>query len=616
MYMSETSVATEIKLPNKLAGKNLLKMYPFSKSKAVKDVSHDQQIRCLSYLPLCKTKSPYAKSLYFKQTDKALVVNHIEKYLLHCPSLTTLTVQKELVNVEGFSNIARCFLFSPSLSALTFRGKKSALQDDIETNAKSFARRCLALCKELNVLKLTYLKVVNLPPLPNLEEIDLSHNNISDEALSGLVEGLGSCQYLKKVKLDYNSLSTWGDFLPFLPNLEEINLSYNNIRDEALSGLAKGLFSSESLTTVNLTHNEISNKGALLLLLQGRHKQLQLTIGMNEISGDLVSLLCNLRDTSEVTKLDLMKNRYLCTSDVHLLLQFLPQLPNLQELALCVSCQGEEEAEHINQLYGVRHLLKKLKLKDCSLENMIKLSTQMFQHLTLLEAIDLSNNAISDEAVPGLVEGLGSCQNLKKVNFNYNRLHNRGDFLPPLPNLEEIDLIGNVISDEAVPGLAGGLVSCQKLKKVHLSENKMSDVGELINTFINLPILTRVDIAFNSIRDESLPAIHVAAWLKVSTAVETVRLDNNGFSAEGVRDFVRTMKGKAYWRHFGVLLYDGSLADVGESVESGGEGALREEQQWERLRGDTGLIYVKARQLTVWIDHKGPRSNNTQLASP
>ncbi|KAI8489427.1 positive regulation of MHC class I biosynthetic process [Branchiostoma belcheri] len=432
----------------------------------------------------------------------------------------------------------------------------------------------------------------SLPPLPNLEEIDLSYIFISDEAVPNLTEGLGSCQNLKKVNLSYNDLFDRGDFLPPLPNLEEIDLSHNNISDDAVPGLAKGLSSCENLKTVDLFKNDISNKGALLLLLQGLHKQLQLENEGNEISSDLESLLSFRKDVG----------------------QFLPQLPNQQELALCVSCQGEEEAEHIKGLYGLRHLLKKLKLKDWSLANMIKLSNQMLQHLLLLEEIDLSWNDISDEAVPGLAECLGSCQNLLTVNLSHNKLSDRGDFLPPLPNLEEIDLSHNAISDEAVPGLAEGLGSCQNLTKVDLECNMLSDVREVMKAFINLPNLTHVLIDNNSIRDESLPAI--AAWLKVRTAVEKVYLYANRFSADGVRDFVRTMKGKAYRWFSDDLLYDGSLADVGEAVEAGGEGARREEQQWERLRRETGLIDVKVRQLTVEINHKGYRSTNTQLSSP
>ncbi|CAH1271047.1 Hypp4542 [Branchiostoma lanceolatum] len=125
----------------------------------------------------------------------------------------------------------------------------------------------------------------------------------------------------------------------------------------------------------------------------------------------------------------------------------------------------------------------------------------------------------------------------------------------------------------------------------------------LIPAFISLPILTSIDIAHNSISDESLPII--ADWLKFKTDMELVDLCGNRFNAEGVRDFVRTMKGQAYT--CGTLLYDDSQVDVSKAVESGGEGVQREEQQWERFRRETDLINVKVKQLTVLIDHTGPR---------
>ncbi|KAI8511884.1 hypothetical protein Bbelb_109840 [Branchiostoma belcheri] len=384
-----------------------------------------------------------------------------------------------------------------------------------------------------------------LPSLPNLEEIDLSHHAISDEAVPGLAESLGSCQNLKKVNLSYNKLSDRGDFLPPLPNLKEIDLSNNAISDETVPGLAEGLGSCQNLKKVNLSYNKLHNRG-----------------------------------------------------------DFLPPLPNLEEIGLSWNAISDVAMPGLTEGLGSCQNLKKVNLSH----NKLSGRGDFLPPLPNLEKIDLSWNAISDVAVPGLTEGLGSCQNLKKVNLSGNKLSDRGDFLTPLPNLEEIDLGHNNISDVAVPGLAEGLGSCQKLKKVVLHFNKLADVGELMNAFINLPILTQVDIQYNSIRDESLPAI--AAWLKVSTAVEKVRLEYNRFSAEGVRDFVRTMKGKAYSDgcFSDILLYDGSLADVGEAVQAGGEGARREEQQWGRLRSWLRLIKVKVGQLTVLISHEGTRS--------
>eukprot|EP00058_Branchiostoma_floridae_P003830 XP_002589318.1 hypothetical protein BRAFLDRAFT_77771 [Branchiostoma floridae] len=571
------------------------------------------------------------------------------------PALKTLQLTLRDCSLDKMTRLMTLLLKQfPLLEAINLNGS------DITDEKVPALVEGLASCQKLKKVNLSHNKLSDrgdfLPPLPNLEEIDLSYNDISDESVSDLAEGLGSCQKLKKVNLSHNKLSDRGDFLPRLPNLEEIDLSCNDISDESVSDLAEGFGSCQNLKHVLLTSNTISNKGALLLLVQDQCQHMQVETAGNNISDDLEFLLRSRQTASQVQKLFLMPVNCIFRTvpalpftAVNHLLQFLPQLPNLQELAVCVSCQGEGDAELIDQLYDVQPTLKilKLKLMDCSIDKIRRLLTVLLKRLPLLEAIDLrtsgisdetasalaeglavcqnlkkvnlsynklsnrgdflpplpnlekiylSHNAISDEAVPGLAEGLGSCQNLKKVNLSYNKLSNRGDFLPPLPNLEEIDLSFNAISDEAVPGLAEGLGSFQNLKTVNLSYNMMSDVGGVIEAFVNLPFLTHVYIGDNSLRDESLPAI--AAWLKVRSDVESVWLRGNSFSAEGVRDFVRTMKGKAYRPFSDDLLYD-SQADVGEAVESGGEDVRREEQQWKELRRKTDLIRVEVGQLKL-----------------
>ncbi|XP_078664043.1 uncharacterized protein LOC144907111 [Branchiostoma floridae x Branchiostoma belcheri] len=437
----------------------------------------------------------------------------------------------------------------------------------------------LGSCQNLKKVNLSHNKLSDrgdfLPPLPNLEEIDLSYSAISDKAVPGLAEGLGSCQSLKKVDLSHNKLSDRGDFLPPLPNLEEIDLSHNAISDEAMPGLAEGLGSCQNLKKVNLSHNKLSDRVDLPPLPNLE----EIDLSHNVISDEAMPGLAEgLGSCKNLKKVDLSHNKLSDRGD------FLPPLPNLEEIDLSHNAISDEAMPGLAEGLGSCQNLKKVNLSHNKLSDRVDLPP-----LPNLEEIDLSHNAISDEAMPGLAEGLGSCQNLKKVNLSHNKLSDRVD-LPPLPNLEEIDLSNNAISDEAVPGLAEGLGSFHNLKKVDLRHNKLSNVGDLMKAFTNLPILTRVDIQYNSIHDESLPVI--AAWLKVSTAVEEVWLYDNRFSAEGVRDFVRTMKGKAYtWNDD--LLYDGNLADVGEAVESGGEGARREEQQWVRLRGETFLINVK-----------------------
>eukprot|EP00058_Branchiostoma_floridae_P022284 XP_002607774.1 hypothetical protein BRAFLDRAFT_64173 [Branchiostoma floridae] len=93
------------------------------------------------------------------------------------------------------------------------------------------------------------------------------------------------------------------------------------------------------------------------------------------------------------------------------------------------------------------------------------------------------------------------------------------------------------------------------------------------------------------------------AWLNHTIAMKEIKLHYNKFSAEGVRDFVEIIKGRAHRLLSDELLYDGT-----QGVESVGENVWWGEQQLEKLRRERGLIVVKVGQLTVRISHEGTRS--------
>ncbi|XP_035664864.1 uncharacterized protein LOC118408285 [Branchiostoma floridae] len=821
--ISKKSIITKIQLPNNIKSEDLQNMYPFCRRGSPQSISHNHQIRCLSYLLLFPTDTTDVDTLNFKRTDSVLQVKHIQKYLLCSPSLQALSIKKEGINSKAFIEIAQYFLFTPSLTSLAVRCNRIWTQE-MKTNA----RRCLASCRNLKIVKLPYFLVVEMPfqhcleeidlshnylgreevpglaeslgffqdlkrldlsynnltgsgdflpalpklrvinlshnslrdksvsnladgfrscqnlkkinlshnkfskrghllkSLPNLEEIDLSHNALRGEAVPGITEGLGSCRNLMKVNLSHNGFPINEGFLPSLPKLEEIDLSHNDIIDVEVSRIAKGLDLCENLKTVNLTNNKISNKGALLLLLLERCKQLQVDISGNNISDDIVSLLEKRTDASQVVKLHLSAENTeagvvpLSVATVTLLQEFLPQMSKLEEIDLSGGSIVDAASPCLAEGLASCQNLKKLNLSH----NELSCRGDFLPSLPNLEEIDLSHNTINDEAVPGLAKGLGLCPKLNKVDLSFNRLLNKGalllllqqtstqllkieiagndvseklrhlllnrprsrtevkkfdlmhtgildnvttfsvtealillQFLSQLTNmeelalcvsyqedrgyehisqlnedphplkklrlslrgwsvgtamlltkmfqqfslLEEVDLSGSDIGDVAVHGLTEALTSCQNLRKVDLSHNRLVDVGALIESFSKLAKLSNVYIDTNAIDDNTLPII--AAWLNHTIAMKEIKLHYNKFSAEGVRDFVEIIKGRAQRLLSDELLYDGT-----QGVESDGENVWWGEQQLEKLRRERGLIVVKVGQLTVRISHEGNRS--------
>ncbi|XP_078577389.1 uncharacterized protein LOC144862614 isoform X2 [Branchiostoma floridae x Branchiostoma japonicum] len=676
LFMSKTPSITEITLPNIMTCKNLVKLYPIGKHGVAINISPPDEMRCLSYIPLFQTKYSNAdvqmeqidlmyQILYFTRCDRGLRVDDIQRCLLYCPSLRALSIQKTEIDTTAFSEIVPYLLFTPSLNTLAVRCNSTSLTKSVREKPKSDLRhdhvggeegrdlakypdstrnmnevinscpgdgvfllqlpssgeidpsydeisddtvpdlvKGLAACQNLKRMTVSWKKPSVrkdfLPPLPCLEEIDLSHNAITDEAVPGLAKFFGSCQNLKKVDLSYNNFSIREDFLPPLPFLEEIDLSHNAITDEAVPGLAKFFGSCQNLKKVDLSYNKLS-----IDFLPPLPNLEEIDLSHNSFCDNAAPGLAKcLGACRNLKRLNLSWNKLLNTIG-----DFILPLPSLEEINLshnAISCKTTPGlAEGLRSCQN----LNKLNLSH----NKLCCRLNLLPFLPYLEEIDLSHNVINDDAMLGLAEVFGLCQKLKKVNLSCNKLSEMGYVLPSLPNLEEINISHNDIDYIAGPGLSIFLSSCKNLRKVDLGFNRLSDVVEMIEALINLPILTHVYIPGNIITDKTLPTI--AAWLKASTSVEIVWLSSNRFSAEGVRDFIRTMRAKAY-RLSDDLLYDGNKACEDEAMDSGGENVRGQEQHWKGLKKEKDLMIVKIGQLRVWIDHRGHMSRNAQQMSP
>eukprot|EP00058_Branchiostoma_floridae_P003833 XP_002589321.1 hypothetical protein BRAFLDRAFT_77774 [Branchiostoma floridae] len=569
-------------------------------------------------------RNAHEEGIWFVKNDLKITAQTIQQYLQFGQSLKKITIRSNKFSAGTFGDLSKSLFFIPNVTALVVALKEVNNEDMkqimivlsclhkfkhvdvtdyrsvrrwpgccLSVRSESFTLQCkvppnvwqcifLLLPSDTRELVIEGRKWLDgdPPPTPNyasvmklassfsrlerLTKLDLKFLNATAVEWLTLFQGLPL--------LPATTTSVEGERVKGFPSITILGCSYCNLTSKEILSLTEQLPDLRNLKEIDLSHNYISDEAVF-----------------------------GLGSCQNLRKVNLSFNKLSDRGD------FLPPLPSLEEIDLSHNAISDEAVPGLAEGLASCQKLKKVNLSHNKLSD----RGDFLPSLPNLEEIDLSHNAISDEAVSGLAEGLGPCQNLKKVNLSYNKLSDRGDFLPPLPNLEEIDFSNNAFCNEAVPGLAEGLGLCQNLKKVNLNYNKLSKVRELAASFINLPILTLVDIQYNAISDESLPAI--AAWLKVRTDVERVNLWGNRFSAEGVRDFVRTVKGKAYINREDTLLYDGIQADVGGAVESGGEDVRREEQQWEKLRRETDWIRVKVGQLWVWIDHKGRRSNSLHL---
>jgi len=286
--------------------------------------------------------------------------------------------------------------------------------------------------EELNLYSNEIIDIFPLLSLPKLSKLDLGRNKIDNfksvSKMTNLAElklgyskifrppYLGRLKKLKVLNLSSNDIY-YTDFIWALsPNLEELNLNGNNIKDisdlTCLSGLKK----------LVLSRNNLKDLSPLADLTFLEYLNLYWNKGIVDFT-PLASLI-NLR------KLDLGE---LPINDV----SFLENLTNLEELDISHINRSEKKISDLEPLAN----LKKLQVLNAS-ENEIE-NIKPLAGLTELVTLNLDENQIKS------IKAMRNLNKLEKFSLSKNNISD----VSPLSNLEKLtnfDLFGNEIKDVAI----------------------------------------------------------------------------------------------------------------------------------------------------------------------
>ncbi|KAK5866594.1 hypothetical protein PBY51_020773 [Eleginops maclovinus] len=335
-----------------------------------------------------------------------------------------------------------------------------------------------------------------------LRELDLGYNSIGDTGVRELVEGLRdqNCK-LKTIRLQGCGLTGQAckDLALALRQswkLRELDLSMNEIGDDGVRYLADGLRSPEcQLETLRLSQCNIEEKGCCCLasalqLNSGILKVLDLSINMVRDKGAKeLYIKC---DVSQLTKLE-MYHCGLTALSCHNIGEALKhETSNLVELNLsnnqledsgfALICEGmyawcRLEKLNVSRCGITGRACVYLATVLCSLSQLYKGLTQKtdWQAVELRE-LDLSMNCIGDQGVREIAAGLKNpCTHLKALNLSHCSLTD--DCCAELASglgskesiISELDLSGNDLQDKGVRKLCTGLRSPHcKLEKLSL----------------------------------------------------------------------------------------------------------------------------------------------------
>ena len=517
----------------------------------------------LHELDLCRTK--FKESTFFTFISALHYCKDLTSLILTDNSLTPqeingLIALLELVKDLKTLNLSKCILNETQANVILHKHEqaKNIVSLDLSHSAIQGNEIIVGICQlqSLEKLDLSH-NCVRFSPLPNLEGerdhlstctkvISLSSNHMKPDDISQFCSLITS--NLLEINLDFNHVghSIWSfcslgekikhlkvlslantnicdnvDGLTFLLSLvrelEDLNLSCNNLLAEDFQQLQTPLSKLTQLKTLNLSMNAIGPDGmkALADIFKKFPLLERLDMSSSYIREDEVSVLCK-------SLVSLKKLKYLNLSgnciDAEVLDDALVLPATLEELLFSNIIHGQKLFAEIRHLINLRKLhLNKLMLRVCDAEAL----AIMLRCFSKLEELSLASHVAPE--YEKILTAIKTLKNIRKIDLTGIKLSNEEalvDMLSSLPSLEELVLThmsGTIMDYERLFSVMK-LLKCLRLLSLGCVDVSMSHS----NTFFDMLS------CLSNLKDIVFPKLYISITdsdriLKYFDALESLR---------------------------------------------------------------------------------------------
>ena len=366
----------------------------------------------------------------------------------------------------------------------------------------------------LRSLRIKHLKVLSLentgvcgPATQNLaivlssaielEELNLSSNNLMLEDFKQLLSPLSSLTNLKKLNLNNNlgGISVVLEkILPCMKYLEELRLSNTHLNGDDCNKLFESLKFLKELKYLDLSNNAIGLFGAIALadilkefpLLEG------LDLSKCCIQEDEISALCvGLKSLVNLKYLNLSGNR-IDADEILVDSLFFPSISALEEVILSDIIHGEKLFHSMKPLQDqVRKIhVSEMKLRPRDVEALATMLSSFF----FLEELVLTDVNVTDGNFDKIFDAIGKIKRLRKLVLRGVRIDNEKaffDMLSRLSGLEEI-VFPKFTIDGSDTECVSVLQSLVYLKNLDLRKTNITDGKALADVLPTLQLLERL----------------------------------------------------------------------------------------------------------------------------
>ncbi|XP_004704294.2 leucine-rich repeat-containing protein 31 [Echinops telfairi] len=363
-------------------------------------------------------------------------------------------------------------------------------------------------------------------------------------------------------------------FLPFLPDLEELDISWNDFVSGSLYLIAPKMHVVSKLKILRLGSCRLTadDVGALGEALKVIPELEVLNLSWNrKVGGNLPLILQSFQEGSKIQTLDLV-DCALTSDDGAFMGQLLPMLQNLEILDLSLNRNICGSLNSIAQGLESTSNLKVLKLHSCGLsQGSIKI-LDAFRHLCNLRKLDLSCNkdlggGFAD--APAHMATLKHLQvlSLRQCSLTADDVTWLTQVIPLLSNLEELDLSANRKMGSSSENLLSRLRFLPTLKSLLLNNCALEKetFTALAEACIHLPGLEVFDLSWNKCVGGNLRLL--LETLELSPSLRVLRLSSCSLVTEDVTLLASLIQTGHLARLQKVdLSYNDSIHDAGWTV--------------------------------------------------
>ncbi|XP_015147210.2 leucine-rich repeat-containing protein 31 isoform X1 [Gallus gallus] len=366
-----------------------------------------------------------------------------------------------------------------------------------------------------------------------------------EQRFNQFMQKLGKKPNSKNLDLNNCALSAadvteLASLLPFLPELEEISLSWNGCVGGTLKTLTAQLHHVNLLKVLRLNNCRLSAEDVTSLgeafEIVPQLEELDLSWNSN-IGGKLSLLTKKLRKGCKI-KLLKITDCNLTAKDGESLAEILNVLPNLEVLDLSINkhigCSMKVIAQDLKNVPG----LKELNLHMCGLkQDSLQGLDAALQHLTALRKLDISCNKEIGGGFKDSTAHLASLKNLEVLDLHQCCVTEEdvavlSQVIPLLSSLRELNLSWNKNIGVSSDPLLGRLRFLPKLKSVAISNCGLGEesFSALAEAALHLPELEILDLSWNKCVGGNLKLLLGA--LKLATEIQVLRLSSCNLVAE------------------------------------------------------------------------------------